>query len=210
MPKSGIVTLERCHYELARIREEYERGNPDQFGLCIAWEDWMMEEMLIVREGGDNTVVFTIDETKCDMGCSGGQHYPSCAAIVLLGSEWTDHLDQNPFTGEGHKIRQFDTGATRDTVKFDDFCVQVRELLSNTAKAKGYNTTGPEGPNMLFEFNARYFPGHALGEVIYKCVRYSEKKNLEDVLKAAAWLFLVWKNAKEGSNDAAKAPVALD
>lgn len=39
-------------------------------------------------------------------------------------------------------------------------------------------------------------PGHPVGEGIYKLVRYSKKRNPEDLAKLAAWAFLMWRHHK--------------
>ena len=80
---------------------------------------------------------------------------------------------------------------------FDEFCTHVHGLLNGTAQAKAYNTTGADGPNQLYEFvQSKISSGgaaHALGEVVYKAVRYQAKGNPEDLLKIAAWAFLAWR-----------------
>lgn len=87
---------------------------------------------------------------------------------------------------------------TPSPATFDDFVTQVRALLEPTASAKGYSSTGADGPNQLFEFvHSVAGNGHALGEVIYKAKRYAAKGNPEDILKIAAWSFLIWKHDTE-------------
>lgn len=80
---------------------------------------------------------------------------------------------------------------------FEGFCGDVHGLLNGTAHAKAYNETGADGPNQLYEFVQGKIAGgtaaHALGEVVYKAVRYQAKGNPEDLLKIAAWAFLAWK-----------------
>ena len=78
---------------------------------------------------------------------------------------------------------------------FDEFVSEVRGLLEPTAAGKGYSATGTDGPNQLYDFvqGMNGGPGHALGEIVYKAKRYAAKGNLEDVLKIAAWAFLVYK-----------------
>ena len=77
---------------------------------------------------------------------------------------------------------------------FDSFAKQVRDLVEGKAREKGYNQTSADGPNELFSFvRGNFGLGHSAGEVIYKVVRYSRKKNKEDLLKAAAWLYLIWR-----------------
>ena len=78
---------------------------------------------------------------------------------------------------------------------FEEFVRQVRALLEPTAAGKGYNATGVDGPNDLYAFvQSVAGDGHALGEIIYKAKRYAAKGNPDDVLKIAAWAFLVLKH----------------
>lgn len=81
---------------------------------------------------------------------------------------------------------------------WDQFVSEARQLLEPTAAGKGYNDTGVDGKNELFEFvqNVAQGSGHALGEIIYKAVRYSRKKDPSDLLKVAAWAYLAWKFEK--------------
>ena len=62
------------------------------------------------------------------------------------------------------------------------------------AAAKGYNQTGLTGPNPMYAFVAETAggPGHALGEIIYKTRRYAARRDSEDLVKIAAWAYLVW------------------
>lgn len=90
---------------------------------------------------------------------------------------------------------------------FDRFMTQVRVLLEPTAAGKGYNRTGVDGQNDLYEFVQATVggDGHAIGEIIYKAKRYAAKGNPEDLLKAAAWAFLILKHRTERSYDDARA-----
>ena len=74
---------------------------------------------------------------------------------------------------------------------FAEFMDGVRALVESKAAEKGYNDGGTEG-NDLMEFTNKFFPGHAAGEVCYKMIRYARKKQKEDLLKAAAWAYLLW------------------
>lgn len=82
---------------------------------------------------------------------------------------------------------------------FQDFTAEVEKLLGGTAAGKGYNASGPDSENRLYEFVQRLSGGHqhAQGEIIYKIQRYAAKGNIEDVLKAAAWCFLIYKHATD-------------
>jgi hypothetical protein len=76
-----------------------------------------------------------------------------------------------------------------DTNLRDDFIKGVKFLLENKATEKGY--LAPVG-NILMDFMNKEFPDHALGEIVYKAVRYKSKKNPEDLLKIAAWACLIY------------------
>jgi hypothetical protein len=92
---------------------------------------------------------------------------------------------------------------------FDQFISEVRGLLEPTASGKGYNSTGVDGPNDLYAFVQTMSGGHqhALGEIVYKARRYAAKGNREDVLKIAAWAFLVLKHAEKPDQRAGAEPV---
>jgi len=86
-------------------------------------------------------------------------------------------------------------GGRHVTPSFALFLLEVRALLEPTALGKGYSTTGVDGDNALYEFVQEMAgPGHALGEIVYKARRYGAKRNPEDLLKIAAWAFLLWKH----------------
>ncbi len=77
---------------------------------------------------------------------------------------------------------------------YKEFAERVEALLDDSARAKAYNATGVDGPNELFDFIGRVAgDGHALGEIIYKVIRFKAKENTEDIEKIAAWAFLVWR-----------------
>ena len=71
----------------------------------------------------------------------------------------------------------------------------VRALLEETAADKGYHAGGLTGPNPMYEFVAETAggPGHALGEIIYKARRYAARRDPADLVKIAAWAYLVWR-----------------
>jgi len=85
---------------------------------------------------------------------------------------------------------------SQDGRSFDTFCDKVRCLLDPLAASKGYNGSGPDGDNALYEFVQAMTGGHhhAAGEIVYKIRRFEARGNVEDVLKAAAWCFLIWKH----------------
>jgi hypothetical protein len=79
---------------------------------------------------------------------------------------------------------------------FNEFVTQVREKCEGVAKDKGYNSTGVDGKeNELYSFIQSMADGdaHAIGEIIYKAVRYSKRGDKDDLVKIAAWAFLIYK-----------------
>ena len=82
------------------------------------------------------------------------------------------------------------------TPTYEQFMSDVAALLNGTAAGKGYSANGQDGPNQLYEFVRDISGGHqhAQGEIIYKVKRYAAKGNLEDIIKAAAWCFLIYKH----------------
>lgn len=81
---------------------------------------------------------------------------------------------------------------------FDDFAAQMRAILDPTAAGKGYSTTGVDGKNQLYEFvQSVSGDGHALGEIIYKAVRYQAKGDPTELVKIASWAYLVWRHRHE-------------
>ena len=76
----------------------------------------------------------------------------------------------------------------------------VKNMLDQKAYEKGYNPTGADGENRVYEFVREFIGGHPdshpLGEVVYKIVRYVRLRNPEDLDKAAAWLFLARTHAQ--------------
>ena len=82
---------------------------------------------------------------------------------------------------------------------FQGFLDQVETLLTADAAAKGYSGGGPDAANPLFEFvttlteTAGGISGHGLGAAVYKLQRYGAKRQAIDLVKCAAWCFLLWR-----------------
>jgi hypothetical protein len=72
----------------------------------------------------------------------------------------------------------------------DTFLKQVGDMLIEKAQSKGY--AGNNGGRDLFDSVDSECPGHAAGEIRYKIKRWQAKKNPEDLIKIAAWAFLIW------------------
>lgn len=70
---------------------------------------------------------------------------------------------------------------------------EVSKILLKTAQEKGYGTE-EEGGRELYDFIHDNFnrDGHALGEIVYKAIRYRKKGEMEDLIKIAAWAFLIY------------------
>lgn len=78
---------------------------------------------------------------------------------------------------------------------FEFFVSEVKSLLDKAAESKGYNKTGIEGDNPVYNFMHNLFgDAHPLGEIIYKVIRFHNKGDKNDLLKIAAWAYLVWKH----------------
>lgn len=81
---------------------------------------------------------------------------------------------------------------------WDAFCRESHGLLNGDAQGKGYAQEGRDGRPML-DFVANHCGGgHALGEIVYKVVRWNQKRDPKDLLKVAAWAFLEWDRARRG------------
>lgn len=66
------------------------------------------------------------------------------------------------------------------------FDAQVAAKLGSAAASKGYD--GPAGQLVSL---CDTLP-HAVGEIIYKAVRYARKGDPDDLVKIAAWAELIW------------------
>lgn len=77
---------------------------------------------------------------------------------------------------------------------FGQFVKEVKDILEATAREKGYNTAGTES-NEIYEFVQKLTSSddHAIGELIYKVVRFKNKGDKRDLAKIAAWAYLIWK-----------------
>jgi alpha/beta superfamily hydrolase len=90
-----------------------------------------------------------------------------------------------------------------ENLTYEMFCHEIEMMLGSIAKEKGYNTTGPNGENVVYKFiyDATGDHGHGIGEIIYKAIRYMRKRDPEDLLKLSAWSYLIWKHHYFVDND---------
>lgn len=79
-------------------------------------------------------------------------------------------------------------------VALKDFYEEVEKSISQKAKEKGYSAPNSDTRRELIDFVGKYAPGHSIGEIIYKAIRWTRKHDPEDLIKIAAWAFLVWDN----------------
>lgn len=82
---------------------------------------------------------------------------------------------------------------------FAAFMEEVRGSLEEHAERKGYNRTGADGPNELFEdgIESGDEPAHAVGEIRYKLREFLHDPRPVLAVKAAAWSFLLWRYCAE-------------
>ena len=85
------------------------------------------------------------------------------------------------------------------TRTFEAFCTEVKASLTSAAASKGYNATGVDGENRVYAVihAATGGHGHAIGEIVYKALRYARKRDPMDVVKIAAWAFLIFTHHEE-------------
>ena len=86
----------------------------------------------------------------------------------------------------------------------EKFFHAVRESLETHAQRKGYNETGADGPNLLYELTKQIgaSAGHSMGEIIYKATEYMKEPREVLLIKIAAWAFLEWKYLKSNTGSA--------
>jgi hypothetical protein len=94
--------------------------------------------------------------------------------------------------------------ASNEGPSFESFVGEIRELFGKSVN-KGYGPMQPDSPNQLYEFMQQFFSDdHALGEIVYKAIRYKNKRNPEDLVKIAGWAWLVfmhhWRKEAERGN----------
>lgn len=77
--------------------------------------------------------------------------------------------------------------------KSGSFEREVASILGRVAEKKGYSR------NALWNLCGMSLP-HALGEIVYKAIRYHRKRNPEDLVKIASWAKLIWENHNEGTD----------
>lgn len=74
-------------------------------------------------------------------------------------------------------------------MNIDRFKEQIDLMVNPVASAKGYDDKLIE---LVRDCVADHPMKHALGEIIYKVVRYSHTRRVDDILKVGAWAALVF------------------
>jgi len=107
---------------------------------------------------------------------------------------WSDFIDDRSQLIERRDYHKMST-KTSDIKTFSEFVAGVKDLLEHSATEKGYNNTGVDGMNEMYQFvqNLSHNDNHAIGEILYKCVRFTNKNDKKDLVKIAAWAYLIWK-----------------
>ncbi len=81
-----------------------------------------------------------------------------------------------------------------------DFYLEIEKVVSKKAKEKGYYVEGEDSGRNLYDFIGKYASGHGIGEIIYKAIRWTRKRDPEDLIKIAAWAFLEWDHNRRQVN----------
>jgi hypothetical protein len=93
-------------------------------------------------------------------------------------------------------------------VALKDFYLELEKAVIQKAKSKGYYVEGEDSGRNLFDFIGKYAEGHSIGEIIYKAIRWTRKRDPEDLVKIAAWAFLTWDyNRRNGTFHIAENPL---
>lgn len=75
-----------------------------------------------------------------------------------------------------------------------DFTREIEEVIGVTAGKKGYLKKDRHLASRIYEEFGR---GHMLGEIATKITRYNHIQNYDDLVKIAAWAFLLAREHKK-------------
>lgn len=112
--------------------------------------------------------------------------------------------DDEFWAGQPVGIPKEALSADSKSPSFESFVGEVKQLFGKSV-SKGYGPMQPDDPNPLYDFMQTFFSDdHALGEIVYKAIRYKNKRNPEDLVKIAGWAWLVfmhhWRKEAELGN----------
>lgn len=96
-----------------------------------------------------------------------------------------------------------DVKPAKTTLEYDlDYWFkQMQEIVLGKAQSKGYADNAQDDGRDLLDFVNRHCPSHTEGEIIYKVIRWTKKRDPEDLLKIAAWAFLAWDQHRRQQGD---------
>lgn len=80
----------------------------------------------------------------------------------------------------------------------EEFQAEINKALNGKAEDKGYSAGGDSGGRPMLDAVALIAGEgtHPIGEILYKVARWKAKRNPEDLVKVAAWAFLLWDQQK--------------
>jgi hypothetical protein len=84
------------------------------------------------------------------------------------------------------------------TLALEEFQSEINKALNGKAEDKGYSAGGDSGGRPMLDAVALIAGEgtHPIGEILYKVARWKAKRNPEDLVKVAAWAFLLWDQQK--------------
>jgi hypothetical protein len=120
--------------------------------------------------------------------------------------EWLEQQKSKPSSIESDPdfTQVYVDPASNEGPSFASFVGEIQSLFEKSVN-KGYGPMQPDSPNQLYEFMQAFFSDdHALGEIVYKAIRYKNKRNPDDLVKIAGWAWLVfmhhWRKESERGN----------
>lgn len=78
-----------------------------------------------------------------------------------------------------------------------EFHKSLDEILLFAAKTKGYHGAATDGRKLFDEAHTENY-GHPIGEIKYKLRRFQSTRDPIDIVKVAAWAFLIWDKQRRG------------
>lgn len=116
---------------------------------------------------------------------------------VYTGEECTEEPKISP-QGQKALAKRAAIEEGKFSRRLEEFQAEMTNALNGKAEDKGYSSGGDSGGRPMLDAVALIAGEgtHPIGEIIYKLSRWKAKKNPEDLVKAAAWAFLMWDQQK--------------
>ena len=116
-------------------------------------------------------------------------------------SRWQKiYADRNKKDNE-RSLRNLTPAQVGFETSLEIFKSQLDQILIKRAQEKGYHNQGLDGRQLYDFVHDLASNGHALGEIIYKAIRYNRRRNREDLVKIAAWAFLLYDRDKRNETN---------